>query len=717
MIQTLNGVWNYRVGKGEWVQKCVPFSELCVGHSECQRNFDLENASEVVLLKFDGITYNADVYLNDTYLGKMLPYSEYTFEISNIVKEKNNSLLVVIEDINASFGPSEGWENYGGIIRNVSVIYKEKSYIKDVFFTQKLVNDYNDAEYTVNVCSSLPSKYRVTLSFEGTVSDTYIATDEQVRTIKNVKLWSPDTPFLYTLKVELLDNENIIDTYKTSVGFREFQCNKNHFALNGKDIFLKGVCRHEMYKNGSGHTVSYEDIYNDMKMIKDTGCNFVRLVHYPHNKITIDIADELGLLCCEEPGMWQADVNDAKLTNECLEVLKKVVLRDRNHPSIVFWLAFNECDFEENFLKKAVKICRKNDGTRLVSGANNMSNEDTKKYYNLCGLDFYTMHPYSETFDMANKASNVLCDKPLMFTEWGGYYIYDKPSLLTEFLTSMYELYTKNALAGTCLWYWAEINDYNRGGAACVDGTLKEALVDFDRNPNLIYDAFCNAIRSMDSSTHKTTLQKYDPPARTEINRDTYESQKHREIIGHALKCATEPSYDEILSVARMPLKTRLAKTRKKQITFGPILQNEEFNGISKIPYLVMSAPLVFEGGFITDKVSILGMTSLKYGYPILGDYGEEVIEILIQYEDGECCNYIAKNGIDITIAYSSVGSSRINPISENSKRILSFSYDKNFEEYIMNCLEIKTKNKIISQIKIKSLNPSYTVIIYGVFA
>ena len=388
MIQTLNGIWNYRIGKGEWTKKEVPFSTLCVGHSECQLFFDLEYSNEILLLKFEGITYNARVYLNDEYLGKMLPYSEYTFDITDIVKKKNNSLLLEIEDINASFGPSEGWENYGGIIRDVSLIYKKKNYIKDVFFTQELINNYTDAEYTVTVSSSLSLEYRVTLSFENEVIDTYIANSKRIRMIKNVKLWSPKIPSLYSLKVELLENNNVIDTYITRVGFREFKCCKNHFILNGQDIFLKGVCKHEMYGENSGHTVSYENIYKDLKMIKDTGCNFVRLVHYPHNKVTLDITDELGLLCCEEPGMWQADVTNSKLTSECLEVLKRTVLRDRNHPSIVFWLAFNECDFEEGFLKSAVQACRENDGTRLVSGANNMPNEDTKKYYNLCCWKF-----------------------------------------------------------------------------------------------------------------------------------------------------------------------------------------------------------------------------------------------------------------------------------------------------------------------------------------
>ncbi len=702
MIQTLNGIWNYRIGKGEWTKKSIPFSSLCVGHSECKRSFDLEGISDTILLKFDGITYNAYVRLNGTYLGKLLPYCEYTFDVTEIVKEKGNSVSVEIEDIDAKFGPSEGWENYGGIIRDVSLIYKGKSYITDVFFNQSLVNSYKDAYYSVKVSTSSSMDYRVSLIYDNLVVDSFTSADEQTRFLKDVNIWSPDSPCLYTLTVELLENGKIEDKYTTSVGFKEFKCNKNHFLLNGESIFLKGVCRHEMYGKDSGHTVSYDDIYNDMRMIKETGCNFVRLVHYPHNKATVDIADKLGLLVCEEPGMWQADVNDKSLTEECLEVLKRTVLRDRNHPSIAFWLAFNECDFNEEFLKKAVQICRENDPHHLVSGANNMPFDDTKKYYTLCDLDFYTMHPYSETFEIAKKASEILCDRPLMFTEWGGYYVYDNPHLLTDFLFSMYDLYKSHKLAGTCLWYWAEINDYNRGGAACTDGVLKEALLDFDRTPNLIYDAFCNAIANMEKD-HSI--------------KEKYECKKHGEIKKSPIPCTKNHDYEHLIALAREPLNTRLAKTRKKQIDVGPVLQKEEFEGISKIPYLVTEDGIEFKGSVLTEEITILGMTAVNYGYPILGKMGEDAVLIEVKYEDGETDKYIAKNGVDITIYCSSVGSSRINPVAQNAKRIMEFSYDKNFEEYIINRLDIKTKAKPISKVILKSVNRNYNVLVYGVFA
>ena len=702
MKQTLNGIWKYRVGKGQWTQKEVPFSVLCVGRSECEKSFNLEKRSPVVLLSFDGITYNARVYLNGVHLGKMLPYSEYTYDITEIVKDKDNILRVELEDVNCPFGPSEGWENFGGICRDVSVIYKNECYIKDVYFHSQFDNSYCDAQYTVEISTNVPCQKRVTLLQCEKAVDSYVTEGKQTRMIKNVQAWSPSSPYLYTLVVEALGEDGqASDRLEKKVGFSEFKCSDNRFQLNGNDIFLKGVCRHEMVGENSGHTVTYERIYKDMKMIKDTGCNFVRLVHYPHNKQTLDIADELGLLCCGEPGLWQADTKNPQVTSDCLTVLEKMVIRDRSHPSVAFWLAFNECDFDEEFLRSAVKICRENDACRLVLGANNMPNEETLKYYNLCGLDFYTMHPYSQTFDMARVAAEVLCDKPLMFTEWGGYYVYDNPHLLTDFLTQMYELYKNHRLAGTCLWYWAEINDYNRGGAACVDGTLKEALVDFERRPNLIYDAFCKVIKSM--GNEKTAL-------------DVYEFESVSRVDGVPFKCKSEPNYEQLLELMKAPLTTRLAKTRKKQVEHGAVLQKEEIKGIYKVPFVTSESPLLFGGIDKCDKITIVGMTAINYAYPILGEYGEDALEIVISYSDNSEQRYVCQNGLDVCIAFTSVGSSRINPVCERAVPVARFSYDKNFEEYLINRLDINAQDKDIVSVAIKSVNPNYRVLIYGVY-
>ena len=153
--------------------------------------------------------------------------------------------------------------------------------------------------------------------------------------VNDVNLWSPDSPNLYVLKVTLLNGEKELDVYTCKVGFREFICDKHRFLLNGEHLFIKGVCKHEMFGD-SGHCPSLEQMRYDLQMIKDTGCNFVRLVHYPHNKKVLEIADEIGLMVSEEPGLWWSDTSDPEVSNGSLEVLRRTILRDRNHPSVVF---------------------------------------------------------------------------------------------------------------------------------------------------------------------------------------------------------------------------------------------------------------------------------------------------------------------------------------------------------------------------------------------
>ena len=389
---SLNGQWKYRVGFGDFSDISVPFSRLPVGRSECVKNFDLTEHSDKVFLKFDGITYYAEVTLNGVVLGEMLPYSEYEFDVSEIVMPRGNTLTVVLEDINRAFGPSEGWENFGGIIRDVYLELRGENYIENVFFQSCLCDNYTAADISVGISAKCPADahFRIELFSDGILASSYTQTPGETVTarVNGVDLWSPDSPKLYSLTVSLVCGGETCDVCTSAVGFREFSCDRHRFVLNGKHIFLKGVCKHEMVGD-SGHSPSVAEMENDMRIIKDLGCNFVRLVHYPHNKKILDIADRLGLMVSEEPGLWWSDTSLPEVASGSLEVLKRTILRDRNHPSVVFWLCFNECEFTEKFLADSAAICRTYDPTRLVSGANCMTDEETLFHYIRCGFDFY----------------------------------------------------------------------------------------------------------------------------------------------------------------------------------------------------------------------------------------------------------------------------------------------------------------------------------------
>ena len=712
ITQTLNGVWQYRVGKGEYKEKQVPYSTLAVGLSQCKRFFDLQRTSEKIFLRFDRITYKASVTLNGKIVGEMGPYCEYTFDVTDFVMEKNNELIVDVEDISPIFGPTAGWENFGGICGDVTLLYSSALYIENVFFHTQLLNGYKDANYTLDITfgNKKCGTYCVKLSKDNKVVDEYTAktTDTSiVRSVKNVDLWSPENPALYRLSVTLFSENKEVDSYECNVGFREFTCSRHRFQLNGKDIFLQGVCKHEMQED-YGHCVPIEKVEKEFERIKKTGCNFVRLVHYPHDKKVLDLADRLGIMVSEEPGLWWANTADPEVYKGSMETLARIVTRDRNHPSIVFWLCFNECRFTEKFLIDAVKTCKKYDSTRLVSGANCMSLEDTIKYYNLCGFDFYTMHPYHPNFSLAQKCAQTLVDKPLMFTEWGGYFVYDNPHLLTDFIKSMYALYLQNndegALAGNTFWYWGEVNDFTRGGEACVDGMLKEGLVDSNGNPTLIFDAFVKAWKDVKK------INKYE---------DLYEFFRVGEEINKTpFTCAVENDFECIKKENFLSLERFYERERTRNTVIGPALQKEEVCGMYKTPFVVYNNKSVtFVGCEKGETLTILGATSFLGGYPVTGEYGEDGATITVHYEDGSKDGFTMQNGVHFTTAVTSLASSRIVPIAEKTQAFARFSYDKNFENYIINRLDFKVNpTKRVKKVEFTSANNGYNILIYGVF-
>lgn len=705
--QTLNGIWSYRIGKGTEQSVTVPFSRLPVGHSECMRQFDLEQMSERVLLKFDGITYHAKVFLNDALVGEMGPYCEYTFDVTDIVREKNNTLLVELEDISPAFGPTAGWENYGGIIRDVSLLYHGENYITDVFFHSKLLNGYRDAEFTVETTASTGAGefYIALYDAAQCVMEYHQSTGEAyaVKTLRDVGLWSPESPKLYELRVALRCGEQILDTYSCQIGFREFTCNRHRFLLNGEPLFLKGVCKHEMFGD-SGHCPTEEQMLIDMRMIKETGCNFVRLVHYPHNKKILEIADRLGLMVSEEPGLWWSDTSKPEVASGSLEVLRRTILRDRNHASIVFWLSFNECRFTEQYLIDSANTCRKHDPTRMVSGANCMSNEDTLKYFNLCGFDFYTMHPYDQTIDRAKESAHILNDKPLLFTEWGGHFVYDNPKLLGEFMDEMHRLYLadsdEGALAGAFFWEWSELNDFNRGQPACIDGLLHEGLVDPNRKPRLIYNAFCEALKRMEQPREDVFWIDSQVCCDGDFLRLGIETVPFAEALRQCNEAEKESG-----------------KLRIRNLRHGPVLKGAP--PLCEVPLLIKDqANFSFACDWQAEFLSVYGMASLVKGYPLGGDYGESVATMTVTYADASKDSFVWHNGIEITTVFALHNSSRIDPIAEKAERIARFGYEKNFEQYVLNRAVFRVDPaKKIREISVASANNGYAILVYGIEA
>ena len=149
----------------------------------------------------------------------------------------------------------------------------------------------------------------------------------------NPKLWNPEFPNLYTVEVSILRKGKIVHTFHQRFGFRTVDVRKGDgIYVNGAKIMMKGVNRHSFWPE-SGRTLSRKVHLMDIEMMKDMNMNAVRMSHYPPDPEFLDLCDSLGLFVIDELTGWQNKYG----TPVGEKLVKEVVTRDVNHPSILFW--------------------------------------------------------------------------------------------------------------------------------------------------------------------------------------------------------------------------------------------------------------------------------------------------------------------------------------------------------------------------------------------
>ena len=329
-----------------------------------------------VVLHFEGISYNAAVWLNGKEVGEnhdaFLPFD---ISVNDALRYGARNLLVVrIDNIRrrCQFPLFEGWFGQGGFLREAKLVATDPIFVDHVgvraepddsggSFALKavLVNQATEAtRATVRVTVTDHAGNPVaTLASEAVNLSPGESSPAEVRAhVPKIQSWSPETPALYTARVDLICNGNSADAVTTRFGFRRVEAKDARLLLNGKPIFLQGFNRHEDSPR-TGMAVDLEQAKADFQEMKRMGCNFVRLCHYPHHPGELALCDELGLLVMAENAMneWghydHPDPNGGfKLTPEDAPLviengkrtLAKMVTRDTNHPSVIIFSVGNE---------------------------------------------------------------------------------------------------------------------------------------------------------------------------------------------------------------------------------------------------------------------------------------------------------------------------------------------------------------------------------------
>lgn len=624
----LRGTWTRSVGGRDIDFVKVPGVYLPTGECELRYEFTLPwpDAAGRMFLVTEGVLARARFELNGQPIGEAGPWSTYRFEIPADLMGERNLLVARVSDIVEDFGPTPGRRFDAGLVRDIFLELRPNAYIESFSFRYALADDFSSADCHVRIEIDGVSADRPELVFtergNGRVVARASADADGLAefTVDWPHLWSPSTPNLYTLTVSLGEDKAF-----EKVGLRHIETRGSDFFLNGQRIVLKGICRHE-FTTSAGYSPSEEEVRRDLALIKHSGFNYIRLVHSPHSGSVCRTAAELGLFVSEEPGTCFHDLGDPAIAAPAVECLKRTVKRDRNVPSILAWLIYNECNPNAEYATSAAKICRDLDPGCLLSFADCSGQDDNiKTMVRAADLSFYGINVYSFSPNAYCEKMKIFNDKPLVFTEWGGWIGPGNPRILTD-LCDGFAIHSRESqelrVAGCSYWIWADYEERSRPKPAAIEGWTIEGLVDKMGQPK------------PDLQTLSLMCYKIDnpPPSRQPVVEVISQGPRRREIwLPVALDDITENQrvLAELVDKHRRERKEYqpdfLAVTQKTPLPphFGRLL----VDGIEiecrdaaapRHPlYLARQCPEIeipFEGE--VDAVAVLGNVAIVGGYP-----------------------------------------------------------------------------------------------------
>jgi beta-glucuronidase len=321
-----------------------------------------------------------------------------------------------------------------------------------------------------------------------------------------VELWSPENPKLYRVVIS-----GGGDSVTDEIGFRRIETRGTQILLNGKPVFLRGICIHEEAPFRSGRAFSEEDDRTLLTWAKELGANFVRLAHYPHNEEMIRLADTMGLMVWEEvPVYWDIQWQNPATLENAKSQLREVITRDRNRAAVVLWSLSNETPVGQertDFLKALAADAREVDSTRLITSAMNHTTQagpDTRslvdplsEVLDVLGLNEYIGWYESRPEDADHTHWLNPYNKPVIVSEFGADALYNlhgdaETRFTEEYQANLFQhqlgmLQRMPFLAGTSPWLLmdfrsprrplAGIQDYyNRKGLISDRGQRKQAF-------------------------------------------------------------------------------------------------------------------------------------------------------------------------------------------------------------------------------------------------
>ena len=422
-----------------------------------------------IILSSDATKGVAYFYLNGEFLGMTkdgkLPAR---FDITDLAVVGNNVLSVQIHRFSdASYLECQDFWRISGFERDVYLYTRPKLHIEDFFAQTPLDATYQHGMFDldVDVANSNNTASEFSLTYQLIDANNNIVAEETKnavtndktniefsKQIANVKKWSAEEPNLYTLVLELKDNNGgVAEATSIKVGFRTAEVKDKQFKINGQPVLIKGVNVHE-HSEYTGHYVTEELMRKDFELFRKYNVNTARTSHYPQPEMFYKLADEYGIYVIDEANIESHGMgyslskggtlgNDPLFLEDHMNRTIGMVERDKNHPSVVTWSLGNEAGNGYNFYETYLWT-KKRDTTRPVQ-------------YERAVLEFNTdifcpMYALPET--IVEYAKNPKADRPLILCE----YAHTMGNSLGNFTEYWDNIRKYPLLQGGCIWDWVD---------------------------------------------------------------------------------------------------------------------------------------------------------------------------------------------------------------------------------------------------------------------
>jgi beta-galactosidase len=441
-----------------------------------KRKLKLNNSAKnkEIFLVFNGINQEAEVFVNGKLAGSHIGgYTKFVVPVSRFLNYQDDEIQVKVTNrFNEDIAPlTADFTFFGGIYRNIDLMITEPVHFSKndygstsgVYLTtphvskevasikvKSLIENASAAGVKIQVHTDLTDAEGLVIATNLAIltvparqSSTLI---QDIRNVKDPKLWSPENPYLYRVVTQIIDvrTKNVLDQVSNPLGFRWFKFDaEKGFFLNGEPLKLIGASRHQDYKN-TGNAVPDALQIRDIQLLKKMGGNFLRVSHYPQDPQILEACDRLGILASVEIPVVNTITESAAFTENCKNMQVEMIRQNFNHPSIVIWAYMNEIllrpKFTDDKARQAIyfkhivelaqtldSLTRKEDPSRYTMIANHGSFDA----YNKIGLTQIPMivgwNLYSGWYSgniadfgkFLDRHHKELADKPMLVTEYG----------------------------------------------------------------------------------------------------------------------------------------------------------------------------------------------------------------------------------------------------------------------------------------------------------